>query len=721
MHKDEDLLKMVESGNVLDYQKATLENLEQTASKCSQCGQDFYSPACGPTHALIAHERGLDKKTVCILTPFRNARGYLSLYFSQMVSLQEALKVEGFSMRIVAAEGDSLDGTRERLLELSKTHNINLSVVDTTHGHMRWASVEDPVRLKVMSDVMNKALDQVKESDNIVVWIMSDLKWETHNLLWLIKCADQDREKGFIYTPMAMLSEEIFYDTWAYRALGKRFSPTHPYYEYYSESEGCQFIDSAGTCLVMPSQIALHCRADKDEAVSFCQDADSKGYRVVLDTEFKFYHAPIPRKRLLWISDAVCMSGFSRVAHAMFPLLAEAGYDLDIIATNYWGEPHNYPYRIYPATVQGEDISGNLRVKYLVYAAQMEGKPYDLIVKLDDPWNFQGLKNALGQLEEKYQVPSPPVLAWVTVDGENIKGEEIDFIKRIACSSEFGASEVVRHRYESNNAMVSPNISVVPFGVDTSIFKPLDKAESRSLVSSSEIPIDCFIVGTVGANQHRKRLDLVLSYFSAWIDQYNVNDAYLYLCVGREDPTTGCDIKSLVKFYGLQSRVILNTELLSDQALAHVYSAFDVFISLPLGEGFGLCALEAMACGVPCIVSNWAAYSTWVPEEVAYKIPCTSTAMSSPLNAKSYVVGGVADKEETVGALQKLYMYPELRESMGRSGVEFAARMSWKEAGNMLLKEMELAQNTKQPIQQAGVTFTDSQKEAIREISEASK
>lgn len=25
--------------------------------KCSQCGQDFTAPACGPTHAIINHER----------------------------------------------------------------------------------------------------------------------------------------------------------------------------------------------------------------------------------------------------------------------------------------------------------------------------------------------------------------------------------------------------------------------------------------------------------------------------------------------------------------------------------------------------------------------------------------------------------------------------------------------------------------------------------------
>lgn len=631
-------------------------------------------------------EKNSSSKTVCILTPFRNARGYLPLYFSQMVSLKDTLESEGYSMRIVAAEGDSLDGTRDRLIELGLQYNFDLTIVDTTHGHMRWASVEDPVRLKVMSDVMNKALDQVQESDDIVVWIMSDLKWDPADLLEMIQTTEHD-ETGTqdIYAPRVLLENGQFYDTWAFRSKGGvRFSPQAPYMEFlrYSDGIGLYEIDSAGTCLVMEASVARDCRAEKDEAVSFCTNAKAQGHRIWLDLERRFYHAPLPRKRLLWISDAVCTSGFARVAHAMFPILAEAGYDLDVVALNYWGEPHNFPYRIYPAAVQGEDISGNLRVKYLVYGAQMEGRPYDLIIKLDDPWNIKGLVDSLKSLETDHNIPSPPVLAWVTVDGKNVKGSELDRpeIGSVIVSSEFGANQI--------GFLESASVEVVPFGVDPSIFKPLDKAESRTLVSSDQVPIDAFIVGVVSTNQLRKRLDLILDYFSSWITQYNVSNAYLYLCLGKEN-NSGCDIGSLVRYYGLQSRVILNTSLVNDQVLAHVYSSFDVYLSLSQGEGFGLTALEAMACGVPCVVSDWAAYSSWVPDNAAYKILCTSTAMSSPLNSRAYIVGGVADREETIGALQKLYMYSELREKMSKAGIEFAGGMTWAMTGEKLLKAIE--------------------------------
>jgi glycosyltransferase involved in cell wall biosynthesis len=43
------------------------------------------------------------------------------------------------------------------------------------------------------------------------------------------------------------------------------------------------------------------------------------------------------------------------------------------------------------------------------------------------------------------------------------------------------------------------------------------------------------------------------------------------------------------------------------EAVALTYQAFDVLIHCSAGEGFGLAALEAQACGVPVITSNHSA------------------------------------------------------------------------------------------------------------------
>lgn len=629
------------------------------------------------------------KKTVAVLTPFRNARKYLSLYFSQISALRDLLSQNGYSLRLIAAEGDSLDGTRERIIELSKEKNIPLTLVDTTHGHMRWGSVEDPLRMRIMSDVMNAALSEVKDSDNIAVWIMSDLEWKAQTLLEMILETEIEygaREGGYysIFAPLCLSSSadsrKIFYDTWAYRLLdGSRFDPigfpwqlTGDWTEVYS----------AGTCLVMKSQVARCCRAFDNEAVSFCKDAGEKGYSVCVGTRWEVYHAPEQKGCILWISDAVCISGFSRVAHAMFPLLSESGYDLEIIALNFWGQPHNYPYTIWPASLDGEDPSGVNRLQSLLWHNRNK---YIAIVALDDPYNIPRITRAIeGMKRADENFISPPVISWITVDGENVKGEDLNSTHPIAVTI-FGWESIVGGGFRLDETSETP---VIPFGVDLSIFRPLDKKESRSLVCSA-LPEEAFVVGYVGTNQLRKNIYSILQCFSEWVCANERSNAYLYLCLGPEN-STGCNIPSLVRYFNLQGKVILNRSLLTDQLLARVYNSFDVYISLSLGEGFGLTALEAMACGIPSILSSWSGYSSWVPDDCAIKIPCSNTILMSPLNDQSYIIGGLADKHKVIEALERLYYsLPDLRSILSSRGINLASSLTWKACGDKLLIEIE--------------------------------
>jgi len=45
-------------------------------------------------------------------------------------------------------------------------------------------------------------------------------------------------------------------------------------------------------------------------------------------------------KKLLWIGDAACDSGFSNVTHSVLSFLHNS-WDVSVLGVNYRGDPHN--------------------------------------------------------------------------------------------------------------------------------------------------------------------------------------------------------------------------------------------------------------------------------------------------------------------------------------------------------------------------------------------
>lgn len=235
--------------------------------------------------------------------------------------------------------------------------------------------------------------------------------------------------------------------------------------------------------------------------------------------------------------------------------------------------------------------------------------------------------------------------------------------------------------------------SVVPLGVDTSIFYPRGKVESRGKVcSDSRIPPDAYIVGYVGRNQHRKRLDLTLEYFAEWVKRDKVDNAYLYLYTGSSGEKS-VDIESLVSYYGIRGKVIVNIPPTGygnpEVILPYVYSSFDVYLSTSMAEGFCLPVLEAMACGIPIICPDSGGFE-WTGQ-AAIKVPCTSSAMVAPINGEQYTIGSIPDKEWVVTLLSHSYRYlkGQQRDRMIQKGLDIAGKFSWKRTGEEFERVVE--------------------------------
>ena len=100
--------------------------------------------------------------------------------------------------------------------------------------------------------------------------------------------------------------------------------------------------------------------------------------------------------------------------------------------------------------------------------------------------------------------------------------------------------------------------------------------------------------------------------------------------------------------------------------LPALYGAADLFVFPSLYEGFGLPALEAMACGTPVVASNVSA----VPEVVG-----DAALQVSPL-----------DVEALAGAMERLLRDDRLRADLRERGLERARQFSWEKAARQTVE-----------------------------------
>jgi glycosyltransferase involved in cell wall biosynthesis len=162
------------------------------------------------------------------------------------------------------------------------------------------------------------------------------------------------------------------------------------------------------------------------------------------------------------------------------------------------------------------------------------------------------------------------------------------------------------------------DVAYAPHAVDD-VFMP-SPSDFRERAS---IPADAFLVGIVAANNGTKVYDRkgfgdmahALGYFMSVHP-----DVYLYVhSLARS--FDGMELDILFQYKGLPpDRVVFadqyeyRKQTITDEEMARRYSAMDVLLLTSRGEGFGLPGIEAQACGVPVILSNWTAQAELVGE-----------------------------------------------------------------------------------------------------------
>lgn len=225
---------------------------------------------------------------VTILSCFRNSSHYIPRYFDQMGALSKLLYARGDRLKLILGYGDSIDGTGEMLHE-EATFRMDALLIDVSHGGKAYGSIEHPERFRQLAYVGNRLLDNVPPDADVIGVVESDLIWDAQSILQLL----DDLEHVPCVSGMIMDGPNSYYDVFAARRNGQRFTKTPPYHPDITPDSDLLEVDSAGSVLFMDAELARKARFIGGEAiVSFCQDIRKHGGTIWINTQVSFAHFP---------------------------------------------------------------------------------------------------------------------------------------------------------------------------------------------------------------------------------------------------------------------------------------------------------------------------------------------------------------------------------------------------------------------------------------------
>ena len=231
------------------------------------------------------------------------------------------------------------------------------------------------------------------------------------------------------------------------------------------------------------------------------------------------------------------------------------------------------------------------------------------------------------------------------------------------------------------NSGVTRPIHIIPLGVDPDYFHP--KISSFRL-SDSFTFLSNFEWG------ERKAPEILLRAFN---DEFHHKEDVVLVCkTSNSDP--GVDVAGQVKDLKLKpggGRIIFSlNEILPTYQLGALYRMADCFVLASRGEGWGMPILEAMACGLPVIATDWSSQCDFMNGENAYPLRVERLV---PALAKCPYYKGFQWAQPSYDDLRRLmrhvYEHPEEARDKGvRASRDAHANWTWRRSGSKILDRL---------------------------------
>lgn len=293
-------------------------------------------------------------------------------------------------------------------------------------------------------------------------------------------------------------------------------------------------------------------------------------------------------------------TGFGKVNAVAAKAFQDAGWEVAAVSgLSMDPVEDSLGYKMY-YPIQG-DVLGVLRANEAVY----DFEP-DLVYHTGEPGTLTGFAQV---------IPARlPFLAYVPIEGEPIALSQwravLSGLPLITCSN-YGAEVLKRYTGRTD-------VPVAYHGIDHDVFRVNGRREQIRKILGWD---DRFVVMTVGTNVRRKQHARLIESIAILAKHYKQDDIILYDHTLPFDShwLDGWNLPEVAHSFGILDKVRFNPALQKSGdyvpevgafdtiGLVDLYNAADLFVLPSQVEGFGIPIAEAMACGVPVMVTKYAA------------------------------------------------------------------------------------------------------------------